>query len=101
MGKDIHVVSMDVEAIAAIKKNSNNKIVIQIKDDRFGILFNKINKKRKHSTCFLFSYSYRSNPLSLSKISRSVPSTAFINFFKTSFSLRESGSSSIGFLSTA
>ena len=33
MGKDIHVVSMDVEAIAAIKKNSNNKIVIQIKDD--------------------------------------------------------------------
>ena len=24
MGKDIHVVSMDVEAIAAIKKNSKN-----------------------------------------------------------------------------
>ena len=35
MGKDIHVVSMDVEAIAAIKKNRKNKMVIQIKDDRF------------------------------------------------------------------
>ena len=28
MGKDIHVVSMDVEAIAVIKKNCKNKIVI-------------------------------------------------------------------------
>ena len=35
MGKDIRVVSMDAEAIAVIKKNRKNKMVIQIKDDRF------------------------------------------------------------------
>ena len=45
MGKDIHVVSMDVEAIAAIKKNSKNN---NTKGCQGNGMYNIINENVKH-----------------------------------------------------
>lgn len=54
MGKDIHVVSMDVEAIAAIKKKSKKIIIRKPANKKSSVFLKKISKIRFDILCITF-----------------------------------------------